>query len=296
MAIAFYLEYQPKELNRLLQVLTPNLDHSRVVHLLRKNESLSLAMPYLKAVQKEDLPTINEALNELYIEEEDYESLRCSIDDYKNFEQLVLAQKVEKHELLEFRRIAAYLFKKNKRYSESIELSKGDKMYKDAIDTAAESQNVDLVDSLLRYFVEDQKDKECFCACLYTCYSFVMPDVAMELAWRYQMTDFFMPYIIQYMRGLHNQIKVLEDRTAPKEEEIDGTSHVHDSIISMGDNSMLMLGNGPMPGYGMPLPPQSMGGMDVGVAGLSGVNGGVMPGIGMGGQMPMNHIGLGGPF
>lgn len=150
MAIAFYLEYQPKELNRLLQVLTPNLDHSRVVHLLRKNESLSLAMPYLKAVQKEDLPTINEALNELYIEEEDYESLRCSIDDYKNFEQLVLAQKVEKHELLEFRRIAAYLFKKNKRYSESIELSKGDKMYKDAIDTAAESQNVDLVDSLLR--------------------------------------------------------------------------------------------------------------------------------------------------
>lgn len=110
------------------------------------------------------------------------------------------------------------------------------------------------------------------------------------------MTDFFMPYIIQYMRGLHNQIKVLEDRTAPKEEEIDGTSHVHDSNISMGDNSMLMLGNGPMPGYGMPLPPQSMGGMDVGVAGLSGVNGGMMPGIGMGGQMPMNHIGLGGPF
>ena len=77
----------------------------------------------------------------------------------------------------------------------------------------------------------------------------------------------------RYMRGLHNQIKVLEDRTAPKEEEIDGTSHVHDSIISMGDNSMLMLGNGPMPGYGMPLPPQSMGGMDASVAGLSGVNG-----------------------
>ena len=123
MAISFYLEYQPKELNRLLQVLTPNLDHSRVVHLLRKCESLSLAMPYMKNVQKENLTTVNEALNELYIEEEDYESLRSSIDDYGNFEQLVLAQKVEKHELLEFRRVAAYLFKKNKRYAESIELS-----------------------------------------------------------------------------------------------------------------------------------------------------------------------------
>jgi clathrin heavy chain len=150
MAISFYLEYQPKELNRLLQVLTPNLDHSRVVHLLRKCESLSLAMPYMKNVQKENLTTVNEALNELYIEEEDYESLRSSIDDYGNFEQLVLAQKVEKHELLEFRRVAAYLFKKNKRYAESIELSKGDKMFKDAIDTAAESQNSDLVDGLLR--------------------------------------------------------------------------------------------------------------------------------------------------
>merc|ERR1711907_596668 len=78
-AITFYCTDHPMQLERLLQVLTPNLDHSRVVHLLRKNESLSLAMPYLKTVQKEDLPTINEALNELYIEEEDYESLRCSI-------------------------------------------------------------------------------------------------------------------------------------------------------------------------------------------------------------------------
>ena len=76
--------------------------------------------------------------------------MRSSIDDYGNFEQLVLAQKVEQHELLEFRRVAAYLFKKNKRYAESIELSKGDKMFKDAIDTAAESQNSDLVDGLLR--------------------------------------------------------------------------------------------------------------------------------------------------
>ena len=126
-----------------------------------------------------------------------------------------------------------------------------------------------------RYFVEDQQDKECFCACLYTCYSFVMPDVALELAWRYQMSDFVMPYMIQYMRGLHDTVKVLEERAKPREDGPDEASHVVDSMMSMGDNSMLMLGNGPaMPGagagYGMPPPP---GGMDMGMGGMSGMNG-----------------------
>lgn len=51
-AIAFYLEQHPLKLVRLLQVLTPNLDHSRVVHQLRRAENLPLAMDYLKSVQK----------------------------------------------------------------------------------------------------------------------------------------------------------------------------------------------------------------------------------------------------
>lgn len=51
-AIAFYLEQHPLKLVKLLQVLTPNLDHSRVVHQLRRAENLPLAMDYLKSVQK----------------------------------------------------------------------------------------------------------------------------------------------------------------------------------------------------------------------------------------------------
>lgn len=144
-AVGFYLEMQPKELNKLLALLAGHLDHSRMVHILRRADALALAKPYLKEVQKENLSAVNEALNELYIEEEDYEALRASVDEFDNFEQLALAQKVEKHELLEFRRISAHLFKKNKRYAESIALSKSDKMFKDAIDTAAESASSELV-------------------------------------------------------------------------------------------------------------------------------------------------------
>lgn len=80
--------------------------------------------------------------------------------------------RIETHELLEFRRIAAYLYKKNKRWQQSVSLSKADKMYKDAIDTAAESQDGDLVEELLRFFVSVQ-DKACFAAVLYTCYDHV---------------------------------------------------------------------------------------------------------------------------
>lgn len=37
---------------------------------------------------------------------------------------------MEKHELIEFRRIAAYLFKGNNRWKQSVELCKKDKLYK----------------------------------------------------------------------------------------------------------------------------------------------------------------------
>jgi clathrin heavy chain len=241
-AIAYFDEYHPIELERLLQVLTPTLDHARVVHQLRRTESLVFAIDYLKSVQKENVGAVNEALNEIYIDEEDYNSLRASIDDYDNFDQMALAQRIEKHELLEFRRIAAHLYRKNGRHQQSIDLSRKDSMFRDAIETAAESQDHDLVEDLLRYFVEVE-DKACFTATLYTCYDFIRPDVAMELAWRHGYMDYAMPYMIQYMHHLHNKVTELEQRTAPPAEE--------DSI---GHNEpMHMMGGGPMGMFETPL-------------------------------------------
>lgn len=161
---------------------------------MRKSDAIALGASYIKAVQKENLTAVNEALNELYIAEEDYESLRESIDGYSNFDQIQLAQKVEKHELLEFRRIAAYLYKKNNRYQQSVRLSKEDRMYKDAIDTCAYSGDSELAEELLRFFVSVQ-DKGCFAATMCTCYDLIKPDVAIELAWRNGYTDFAMPYV-----------------------------------------------------------------------------------------------------
>ena len=215
-AIAFYVEQQPLQLNRLLQVLTPNLDHSRVTHQLRKLENLPLALPYLRDVQKENLTAVNDAVNELCVDDEDYDALRSSINDFDNFDHIALAQKVEKHELLEFRRIAATIYKKHKRWEKSIQLSKADKMYKDAIDTCSASGDPALAEDLLRFFV-DVCDKECFCATLY-----VLQDRdagrRARVGLAVGLCRFAMPYVIQYARHLHDTIAELEKRTAPKEE------------------------------------------------------------------------------
>jgi clathrin heavy chain len=56
---------------------------------------------------------VNEALNDLYFEGEDHENLRQSIINHESFDQLALAKATEKHELLEFRRIASYLYRRH---------------------------------------------------------------------------------------------------------------------------------------------------------------------------------------
>ena len=49
--------------------------------------------PYLRAAQNHNNKAINEALNTLLIEEEDYQGLRASIDAFNNFDNISLAQR-----------------------------------------------------------------------------------------------------------------------------------------------------------------------------------------------------------
>eukprot|EP00211_Chloroparvula_japonica_P000498 CAMPEP_0119134882 /NCGR_PEP_ID=MMETSP1310-20130426/18147_1 /TAXON_ID=464262 /ORGANISM="Genus nov. species nov., Strain RCC2339" /LENGTH=1640 /DNA_ID=CAMNT_0007125725 /DNA_START=25 /DNA_END=4944 /DNA_ORIENTATION=+ len=218
--LAFYLEEHPDLLNDLLNTLTPRLDHTRVVTQMERAGHLPMIKSYLAAVQTANLVAVNDALNNLYIEEEDFEGLRSSVDTYDNFDQIQLALRIEKHELMEFRRIASHIYKKNLRWKQSVELSKKDELYKDAMATAAQSGERELAEELLKFFVE-QENKECFAACLYTCYSLIKPDVAVELAWMNGMMEMVMPFIIQFMREYSGKVDALiaERDEAKKEAE-----------------------------------------------------------------------------
>merc|ERR1711934_1070838 len=145
-AIQFYLDYKPMLLNDLLVVLAPRLDHTRTVGFFTKTNNIQLVKPYLRSVQNLNNKAVNEALNGLLIAEEDYQGLKTSIDGYDNFDNIALAQRLEKHELIEFRRIAAYLYKGNNRWKQSVDLCKKDKLYKDAMTYAGESRQIDIAE------------------------------------------------------------------------------------------------------------------------------------------------------
>ena len=261
-AVGHYLTTHPSLFTRLMEFLEENIDHSRVVSQLRRTGdwALQLAQPYLKSVQKNNLSPVNEALNELYVEEEDYESLRKSIDGFNNFNMIALASKLSTHELLEFRRISAYVYRCNKKWNQSIELSKGDKMWKDAIDTANESADPEIIENILRFFC-DASEKECFCAALYTCFAHVSPDVALELGWLNGYHNFIMPYFIQTFRHTHDRLQKLEERTAPPTEEEgapDSIAQTYGQMGGFGGSGMLMITDG-SGGIPMPTTPAAVG-------------------------------------
>ena len=77
-----------------------------------------------------------------------------------------MSNKLSSNELLELRRIAALLYRKNKCYKQSIELPKRDKIYKDAMETCRDSGKAELAQDLLQFFITE-KDKECFTATRY---------------------------------------------------------------------------------------------------------------------------------
>ncbi|KAG5976528.1 hypothetical protein E4U58_003360 [Claviceps cyperi] len=208
-AIKFYVEQHPSLLTDLLASLTTRIDVNRVVKMFKKNDSLPLIKPFLLNVQTQNKRTVNEAVNDLLIEEEDYKTLKDSVQNYDNYDANELASRLEKHDLIFFRQIAASIYRKNKRWEKSIALSKQDKLYKDAIETSAMSGKSEIVNDLLRYFV-DIGHRECYTGMLYACNDLIRPDLVLELSWRNGLNDFTMPYLINMLAQQTKEIALLK--------------------------------------------------------------------------------------
>ena len=176
--------------------MTPRLDHGRVVKILQNEDHLPLAKPYLTATQRLNITVVNEAYNDLLIEEEDHVTLRSSLETFDQYDAIKLAKRLENHELLEFRRIAALLYrvsavgifaeallifeKLNNMYEESLGLSKADRLWRDALETAAASKDISVSEGLAGYFVSIG-NKDAFAAILYVCFELVRADFVEEM-------------------------------------------------------------------------------------------------------------------
>ncbi|ONH73525.1 Clathrin heavy chain [Pichia kudriavzevii] len=206
-AINFYTNMHPTLLIDLLAVLTPRLDLPRVVKIFQKSDNLPLIKPFLISVLEKNNSVVNSAYHDLLIEEEDYKSLRLAIESYDKFDHIGLAERLEKHELIFFRQLAAIIYRNNKKYNKAISLLKSDGLWSDAIETAAMSKSTKIITELLTYFVETG-NRECMVATLYRCYSYIDYDVVLELSWLNNLEDLTKPYQISVAR--ENQKKINE--------------------------------------------------------------------------------------
>jgi clathrin heavy chain len=262
-ALNFYLQEQPSLLTDLLQALTPRIDVNRVVRMFEKSDNIPLIKPFLLNVQTQNKRAVNDAINDLLIEEEDHKQLRDSVENFDNYEAVALAQRLEKHDLVFFRQIAANIYRKNKRWDKSIALSKQDKLYKDAIETSAMSGKPEVVEELIRYvsvypnlfpksllvttaqFV-DIGSKECYVGMLYSCQELLPVHTVMELSWRNGLNDFTMPFMINHMAQQAATIDTLKkDNDERKAREAAEKKDSDDGPILGG--SRLMLTQGSMP-------------------------------------------------
>ena len=231
-SLNFYFKYSPLDLNDLLSVIGQKVDPTRVVDIFRRLNSLQLIKTWLASIQNNNVQAVNEALNEMYIEDGDYESLRHSIDSFDLFESVSLARSLENHECLEFRRISSYIYRKIQRWNEAIALSKKDKLYGDCIETAAKSNKPEIAESLLRFFV-DEKLFECFAATTFVCYDLISSDLVLELSWRNNCIDFAMPYLIQTLREQNQILAKITSQLGDMDEKIDETKEVAQKAVSL---------------------------------------------------------------
>ncbi|KOS19635.1 putative clathrin heavy chain [Escovopsis weberi] len=238
-AIKFYVEQHPSLLTDLLAALTPRIDVNRVVKMFQKNDSLPLIKPFLLNVQTQNKRIVNEAVNDLLVEEEDYKTLRDSVQNYDNYDAMELASRLEKHDLIFFRQIAASIYRKNKRWEKSIALSKQDKLYKDAIETAAISSKNDVVDDLLRYFV-DIGHRECYTGMLYACNELIRPDLVLELSWRNGLHDFTMPYMINMLAQQTKEISLLKADSEARKNKDKEQEKTEDNTPILGASRLLI--------------------------------------------------------
>lgn len=242
-AINFYLTENPSLLVDLLSVLAPRLDLPRVVRIFVKSDNLPLIKPFLISVLDRNNSVVNGAYHDLLIEEEDYKSLRSSIENESNnrFNSLDLAERLENHDLIFFRQISATLYTKNKKYNKAIQILKNDKLWPDLIKTATLSKSTKIAHDLLDYFVETG-NHECFVALLYSAYDIIEYDYVLELSWLHNLSNFVKPYEISVT--YENQKKLAEVY-----EDLQKRKAAEKTEEETPINQPLLITNGPGLGY-----------------------------------------------
>lgn len=241
-AISFYYEYKPLMLNDLMIALSHRVDNSKAINILKSLNVLPICKSYLIHVQKLNISIVNEALNEIYVQEEAYDDLRTSIEQFTNYDAAKLATELENHPSVEFRRISTLIRKLSNKWSQTMEMAKKDGFYGDAILYASESRDPEQAQNLLEYFISINRPDQVV-SLLYYCYDILKPDQVLETCWINNMTNLAMPFLIQFMKEYSSKVDSLEQK--PKSDDGESSQPM---FINTSPSGQLMIGSSSMAG------------------------------------------------
>ncbi|ORM41265.1 Clathrin heavy chain 1 [Babesia sp. Xinjiang] len=215
-AIHFCIQCKPLLLPRLLMCSKGRVDACRVVKILKNSACLGLGREYLEAVADKTSASVNDALFEVYVEEEECELLERSLERLTAFDQVALCAILEEHHLPKMRSIAAQIYTRSRNFSKSALIRRRNGDFVAAIKAVNQSRSDSLASEMVRYFV-DHGLREEFVACLVVNYSLLEPAAVLELAWLRKLDlDILMPFLIQTLRDVpHGTPKAPPSQRAP---------------------------------------------------------------------------------
>eukprot|EP00924_Labyrinthula_sp_SR-Ha-C_P001550 maker-scaffold_18-snap-gene-1.5-mRNA-1 protein AED:0.42 eAED:0.42 QI:0/0/0/0.66/1/1/3/0/1799 len=197
----------------------------QIENLRFETESKAKQKANLKKYQKDyeisfsyDMSAVNEAVNDLYIEEGSWELLRESIDKHTNFDHLKLARRLRESDNINFRQLSAKIFMGLKKYSEGMEICEKDDRFDECLIFARNSNDELICEDLLRKFASKGKERY-FAALLVSCSHIIAPDIALELGWSKGWTNLTTPFMIQQLHKDRKHIQSLEERLTKLEGE-----------------------------------------------------------------------------
>ena len=86
----------------------------------------------------------------------------------------------------------------------------------------------------------DIGSRECYVGMLYACYDLIPAHVVMEISWRHGLTDFTMPFLINYMAQQASIITTLkQDNDERKEREKSQVQEENNAPILGGNRLMI---------------------------------------------------------
>jgi clathrin heavy chain len=250
-SVSFYIEKLPLLLNDLLSAVSTRIDHARIISILRSSDNLPLARTWLISQRPKNILAVNDALFSVLIEEEAVDELSSyALDPEMRYNARGLANQLKGHELRAFRVLAAQILRNSKEWEESIELSKADRAYSDALYTAAVSKSTKVTHSLLDYFCSVGLNPA-VAALLYVAYENIDPSYVEELNWRHGLSNLTKPYFIQLRATNTAKIEALEKELADlKAKGVAKEEKEEEVFMGPGLGGRLMIAGGPINGAG----------------------------------------------